>query len=103
MKQHSRNVRVWLLVLAVLLGAFYSGAEAQQRPWAEAPPIPGADAACYFVGRAFLNTSGQGQVVGYFTHINGIGAAAMLFIGSPPTSFFAFRSNLELGEVTTAL
>ena len=52
--------------------------------------------ACYFVGQAFLNANGQGQVFGYFTDINGIGSSDTLFNGSPSeqTAFFTFRSNV---------
>ena len=49
---------------------------------------------CYFVGRAYLNATGQGQVVGYFTNIKGISGS--LFNGSPSeaTAFFTFRSDV---------
>jgi hypothetical protein len=49
---------------------------------------------CYFVGRAYLNTTGHGQVVGYFTHIKGIHGS--LFNGSPSeaTAYFTFRSDI---------
>jgi hypothetical protein len=90
------HMQGWILALTTLLGSFCSPAEAQQKPWAEAKQIPAAAVACYFVGRAFLNASGQGQVVGYFTDVNGLGAADSLFNGSPSeqTAFFTFRSNV---------
>jgi len=49
---------------------------------------------CYFVGRAYLNSTGQGQLVGYFTNIKGISGS--LFNGSPSeeTAFFTFRSDV---------
>jgi hypothetical protein len=96
MKLYNLCVQGWISALITLLGGSYSLAEAQQRPWAEAAPIPSAGVACYFVGRAFLDANGQGQVVGYFTDINGIGAADSLFKGSPSekTAFFTFRSNV---------
>jgi hypothetical protein len=96
MKPYNRTVQSWIFALTTLLGGFCSPAEAQQKPWAEVKQIPAAAVACYFVGRAFLNASGQGQVVGYFTDINGLGAADSLFNGSPSerTAFFTFRSNV---------
>jgi hypothetical protein len=96
MKPYNRTVQGWIFALTTLLGGFCSPAEAQQKPWAEAKQIPAAAVACYFVGRAFLNASGQGQVVGYFTDINELGAADSLFNGSPSerTAFFTFRSNV---------
>jgi hypothetical protein len=65
--------------------------------WAEAQPIPSSAVACYFVARAYLNpVNGQGEVVGYFTDINGIGASDALFRGSPSegTAFFTLRSDV---------
>jgi hypothetical protein len=96
MKPYNRTVQGWILASFALLGGFCSPAQAQQRHWAEAQQIPAAAVACYFVGRAFLNASGQGQVVGYFTDINGIGASDSLFNGTPSeqTAFFTFRSNV---------
>jgi hypothetical protein len=64
---------------------------------AEAQQIPATAVACYFVGRAFLSADfSEGEVVGYFTDINGIGASDTLFNGSPSetTAFFTFRSNV---------
>jgi hypothetical protein len=50
------------------------------------------------VGRAYLNSSGQGEVVGYFTDITGIGASDTLFSKKGPpsevTAFFTFRSDV---------
>jgi len=97
MKLHNRNAQVRVLALIALLGASYSSAEAQQRAWAEAKQIPAAAVACYFVGRAFLSADfSQGEVVGYFTDINGIGAADSLFNGNPgeQSAYFTFRSNV---------
>ena len=96
MKPYNRTVQAWILASFALLGGFCSPAQAQQRSWAEAQQIPAAAVACYFVGRAFLNVNGQGQVVGYFTDINGIGSSDTLFNGSPSeqTAFFTFRSNV---------
>jgi hypothetical protein len=94
MKPNSRAVQVWVIALSVLLSGTFSPAEAQQRPWAKAQQIPSAAVACYFVGRAFLNAIGQGEVVGYFTNINGI--PDPLFNGDPSenTAFFTFRSDV---------
>ena len=96
MQPYNRNVHNWVPALTVLLAGFCSPAGAQQRPWEEAQQVPSSAVACYFVGRAFLNASAQGQVVGYFTEVNGIGTADSLFNGSPSeqTAFFTFRSNV---------
>jgi hypothetical protein len=71
MKSYKRTVGICLLALTALVSGFYSSVEAQQ--------IPSSAVACYFVGRAYLNSSGQGEVVGYFTDITGIGASDTLF------------------------
>ena len=96
MNSHNRAVQGWTIALTALLGGFYSPAEAQQRPWAEGQQISSAAVACYFVGRAFLNSpvNGQGEVVGYFTNINGI--PDPLFNGTPSekTAYFTFRSDI---------
>jgi hypothetical protein len=84
MKAYNWTAQASVLVLTVFLGAIYSSTEAQQRPRAEAQQVPSSAVACYFVGRGFLNTSGQGEVVGYFTDINGIGASDTLFSASHP-------------------
>lgn len=96
MKPLNLTVHHWIFALTALLGSFCSSAEAQQKPWVEAKQVPAAAVACYFVGRAFLNAGGQGQVVGYFTDVTGLGAADSLFNGSPSeqTAFFTFRSNV---------
>jgi len=99
MKPYNRIVHRWIFALTPLLSGVCSPAEAAQRPWTEAQQIPAVAVACYFVGRAFLNASGQGQVVGYFTDINGIGASDSLFKPSSTgpseqTAFFTFRSNV---------
>ena len=75
------------LALGTLLASLLS-AEA-------ALPVPSAAVACYFVGRGFLNpSSGQGEIVGYFTDITGI--AGPLFNGPPSegTAYFTYRSNV---------
>jgi len=75
------------LALGTLLASLFS-AEA-------ALPVPSAAVACYFVGRGFLNpSSGQGEIVGYFTDITGI--AGPLFNGAPgeDTAFFTLRSDV---------
>src|SRR5271167_866136 len=97
MKPYNRTVQGWIFAVTTLLGGFCSPAEAQQRPWVEAQQVPSSAVACYFVGRAFLSADfSQGEVVGYFTDINGIGAANSLFNGSPSeqTAFFTFCSNV---------
>ena len=96
MKLYNRAAQSWIFALTVLLGGFSSQAEAQQKPWAEAQQTPAGAVACYFVGRGFVSADfSQGEVVGYFTDINGIGASDTLFNGSPSeqTAFFTFRSN----------
>jgi hypothetical protein len=89
MKPNNRTVLTCALALAAFVSGFYSPAEAQQ--------TPSAAVACYFGGRAFLNSpvnGGQGEVVGYFTNINGI--PGPLFNGTPieKTAFFTFRSDV---------
>src|ERR1700680_4931169 len=94
MKLNSRTLPVLVTALTVLLSGIFSPGEAQQRPRPKAQQIPAAAIACYFVGRGFLNAIGQGEVVGYFTNINGI--PAPLFSGDPSekTAFFTFRSDV---------
>jgi len=96
MKSSNRIVQRWIFALTPLLSGVCCPAEAGQGSWAEVQQIPAAAVACYFVGEAFLNASGQGEVVGYFTDINGIGASDTLFNGTPSeqTAFFTFRSNV---------
>jgi hypothetical protein len=50
---------------------------------------------CYLVGRVYFDANGNGQVAGYFSDINGIGASNSLFNGAPSesTAFFTFRSD----------
>jgi hypothetical protein len=65
-------------------------------PLAEALQIPSSAVACYLVGRGYLDAAtGTGEVAGYFSGINGIGASDSLFNGSPgeSTAFFTFRSD----------
>jgi hypothetical protein len=104
MKRYNRIVHRWIFALTPFLSGVCSPAEAAQRPWTEVQQIPAAAVACYVVGRAFLqvDTQGQfvaGQVVGYFTDINGIGASDSLFKPSSTgpseqTAFFTFRSDV---------
>jgi len=96
MKSSNRIVQRWIFALTPILSGVCCPAEAGQGSWAEVQQIPAAAVACYFVGEAFLNASGQGEVVGYFTDINGIGASDTLFNGTPSeqTAFFTFRSNV---------
>lgn len=96
MKLHNRNAQVRALALIALLGAPCSLAEAQQSASAEGKQIPAGAVACNFVGRAFLSADfSHGEVVGYFTDINGIGTADSLFDSSPgeQSAYFTFRSN----------
>ena len=85
-----------LTAMVVLLGGFICLSDAQttssERPDTQGSASSGV--ACYFVGRAYLNTTGQGQVVGYFTNIKGISRS--LFNGSPSeaSAFFTFRSDV---------
>jgi hypothetical protein len=99
MKPNSCTTQGWVFVLATLCGGFYSPAEAQHRPWVGGQQISSAAVACYFVGRAFLNSpvNGQGEVIAYFTNINGI--PGPLFKGglgaaSEKTAFFTLRSDV---------
>jgi hypothetical protein len=96
MRPYYRSAQILALALTVLLGVSLipHSAEAQQRASAETQQIPSSAVACYSVGRAFLNASGQGEVVGYFTNINGI--PGPLFNGSPreTTALFTFSSNV---------
>jgi hypothetical protein len=87
----------WSLVLAALLGASYSPAEAQEGIWA-AKQVPAAEIACRFVGRAFTNNSGVGEILGYFTSMNGVGDSDTVFNGPPSetTAFFTFRALFSL-------
>ena len=83
MKRYNRIVHRWIFALTPLLSGVCSPGEAA-RSWTEAQQIPAAAVACYLVGRAFLKVDSQGQlvagqVVGYFTDINGIGASDSLF------------------------
>lgn len=97
MKSYNYTVQGWIFALTTLLGGFCPPAEAQQKAWGEAKQVPAAAVACYFVGRAFLSADfSRGEVVGYFTDINGIGAANALFNGMPSeqTAIFTFRSNV---------
>ena len=80
--------RILMSALATLLMGWLPLAEAQQ--------IPSSAVACYFVGRFYFDsTTGTGEVVGYFSDINGIGASDLLFNGTPgeSTAFFTFRSD----------
>jgi hypothetical protein len=97
MKWYNRIVRVAVLASTVLLSALYFSAEAQQPQRAEVRPIPAAAVACYFVARAFLSADFRhGEVVGYFTDINGIGDSRSLFNGPPSekTAYFTLRSDV---------
>ena len=79
MKRH----RILILELTALLMGWLSVAEAQ--------PIPSSAVACYLVGRFYFDpTTGNGEVVGYFTGINGVGDSNSLFNGAPSenTAFF---------------
>lgn len=62
---------------------------------AEAQQVPSSAVACYLVGRVYFDATGNGQVAGYFSGINGIGGANSLFNGTPgeSTAFFTFRSD----------
>ena len=79
-----------IVSIALALGTFFAGLLCA----AAAQPAPAGAVACYFVGRGFLNSGGQGEVVGYFTDITGI--AGSLFNSAPgeDTAFFTFRSDV---------
>ena len=87
----------WTLALAALLGGLCSSAEAQQRILA-AKQVPAAEIACRFVGRAFTNNAGVGEILGYFTSINGVGDSDTVFNDPPSeaTAFFTFRALFSL-------
>ncbi len=104
MKPHKYSVHCWIFALTSLLSGVCCPAEAGQGPWTEAQQTPAAAVACYFVGRVFVQVDSQGQFVagqvfGYFTDINGIGASDWLFKPSSTgpseqTALFTFRSNV---------
>jgi hypothetical protein len=62
MKRH----RIPILALATLVMGWLSAAEAL--------PIPSSAVALYFVGRSYIDpATGNAEVVGYLTGINGVG------------------------------
>jgi hypothetical protein len=90
------------MVLAVILGSFSCPAEARQR---RAKQVPAGAIACHFVATAFLNGAPasqyvyQGEVVGYFTSITGVGGSDRLLNGkyitgqcNDKTAVFTFRA-----------
>src|SRR5258708_11849661 len=84
MKPYNRILQAWMLSVTTLLSGFDGQAEAQKGPSVEPQQIPSSAVACYFAGRFYLDTNTfRGEVVGYFTDINGIGASDVLFKGSP--------------------
>ena len=92
MKRH----RILILELTALLMGWLSVAEAQ--------PIPSSAVACYLVGRFYFDpTTGNGEVVGYFTGINGVGDSNSMFNGTPSenTAFFTFRAMLSITSLTS--
>ena len=100
MKRH----RILISALTMLLMGWLPLAEAQQ--------IPSSAVACYLVGRFYVDpTTGKGEVAGYFTDINGIGASDSLFKGMPSesTAYFTFRAMLSAtslpsnGDITLLL
>ncbi len=86
MKHPLRGKHSLVVAFAVLLAGFLHQLEAHA--------VPASGVACHFVGRAYLNPGGQGEVVGYFSDITGISGA--LFNGTPgeSTAFFTFRSDV---------
>jgi hypothetical protein len=90
MKRH-RNL---LSALTALIIGWLSAAEAQ--------PIPSSAVVCYLVGRLYLDpNTGNAEVSGYFTDINGIGASHTLFNGAPSesTAFFTFHTTLSISSL----
>jgi hypothetical protein len=66
---------------------------------AEAQPIPSSAVVCYLIGRFYFDpNTGKGEVGGYFSDINGIGASDSLFNGTPSerTAFFTFHTTLTI-------
>ena len=86
MKYHPRGGHTLVVTFAMLLGGVFHQLQAQA--------VPTSGVACHFVGRAYLNAVGQGEVIGYFTDIQGVSGA--LFSGAPgeSTAFFTFRSDV---------
>ena len=99
MQAYNRWFRPSTVALIILFCASYSSADTRRSLLARASESPSSGVACYFVGRALLNSNGQGQAVGYFTDITGVGASDSLFNGSPSekTAFFTFRSDVFSG------
>jgi hypothetical protein len=100
MKRH----RILISALTALIIGWLSAAEAQ--------PIPSSAVVCYLVGRLYLDpATGNAEVGGYFTDINGIGASDSLFNGTPgeSTAFFTFHTTLSItalpsnGDITPLL
>jgi hypothetical protein len=100
MKRH----RILISALTAMMIGWLSAAEAQ--------PIPSSAVVCYLVGRLYLDpTTGNAEVGGYFTDINGIGASDSLFNGTPSesTAFFTFHTTLSItslpsnGDITPLL
>lgn len=60
--------------------------------------MPAAEIACRFVGRAFTNNVGVGEILGYFTSISGVGDSDTVFNGPPGegTALFTFRALFSL-------
>jgi hypothetical protein len=61
----------------------------------EGKTIPGSRVVWHTVGRVFLNPmTGKGEVVGYFTHIEGVPASFFTGVPSETTASFTFRSDV---------
>jgi hypothetical protein len=85
-KRNPRRGLMLLAAFAILVAGLVQQLQGQG--------VPPAGIACYFVGRAYLNAVGQGEVVGYFTDIRGISGS--VFNGAPgeSTAFLTFRSDV---------
>ena len=80
-----------IVCAAVALGTYFAGLLSA----AAAQPAPAGQAACYFVGRGYLNPdNGTSITYSYFTIISGI--PGPLFSGPPSegTAFFTGRSDV---------
>ena len=69
---------------------------------AEAQPIPSSAVVCYLIGRLYLDpNTGNAEVAGYFTGINGIGESDSLFNGAPSesTAFFTFHTTITISSL----
>jgi hypothetical protein len=95
MKMKTKYIHFLFAVMALVGGCIYLSAQTTSlEEVADTRARASSAVDCYFIGRAYLNATGQGQVAGYFTSIKGL--SGPLFSGSPSeaTAFFTFRSDV---------